>query len=74
MKIKEMIEYLQGFDEDSEVIEIVASPKMRKRYVGWLGAITDAGKPVIVFIVEEEKEFTEEEIAAVEQDERKEQE
>lgn len=68
MKTKEMIEYLQGFDEDSEVIEIAASPKMRKRYVGWLGAITDAGKPVIVFIVEEEKELTEEEIAAEEQE------
>lgn len=68
MKTKEMIEYLQGFDEDSEVIGIVASPKMRKRYVGWMEAITDAGKPVIVFIVEEEKEFTEEEIAAVEQE------
>ena len=68
MKTKEMIEYLQGFDEDSEAIEIAASPKMRKRYVGWLGAITDAGKPVIVFTVEEEKEFTEEEIAAEEQE------
>lgn len=34
MKTKELIEYLQGFDAESEVVVIAANPKGRKKYDG----------------------------------------
>lgn len=33
MKTKELIEYLQGFDAESEVVVIAANPKERKKRV-----------------------------------------
>lgn len=43
MKTKELIEYLQGFDTESEVLVIAANPKERKKYDGEMFGITDGG-------------------------------
>lgn len=44
MKTKELIEYLQGFDAESEVVVIAANPKERKKYDGEMFGITDGGQ------------------------------
>lgn len=46
MKTKELIEYLQGFDAESEVVVITANPKERKKYDGEMFGITDGGQPI----------------------------
>lgn len=46
MKTKELIEYLQGFDAESEVLVIAANPKERKKYDGKMFGITDGGQPI----------------------------
>lgn len=46
MKTKELIEYLQGFDAESEVVVIAANPKERKKYDGEMFGITDGGQPI----------------------------
>lgn len=43
MKTKELIEYLQEFDAESEVVVIAANPKERKKYDGEMFGITDGG-------------------------------
>lgn len=47
MKTKELIEYLHGFDAESEVLVIVANRKERKKYDGEMFGITDGGQPSI---------------------------
>lgn len=43
MKTKELIEYLQEFDAESEVVVIAANPKERKKYDAEMFGITDGG-------------------------------
>jgi hypothetical protein len=71
MKTKELIEYLQGFDAESEVLVITANPKERKKYDGKMFGITDGGQPIFCVEVSNESDLDEEEIAAAVQDERK---
>lgn len=48
MKTKDMIEYLQTFDPETEIAMVVANPPDRIRYeVQKLICVTDAGKPFI---------------------------
>ena len=48
MKIKDMIEYLQTFNPETEVIVVVVNPPERIRYeVQKMICVTDAGKPFI---------------------------
>lgn len=48
MKTKELIEYLQTFDPETEVIIAVVNPPDRIRHeVQKLICVTDAGKPFI---------------------------
>jgi hypothetical protein len=62
MKTKELIEYLQGFDAESEVVVIAANPKERKKY--------DGGQPIFCIEISNESDLNEKEIAAAVQDER----
>lgn len=70
MQTKELIEYLQRFDAESEVVVIAASPEKRKKYDGGLIAITDEKQPIFVLEIKGESDLDEEETAAAEQDER----
>lgn len=70
MKTKELIEYLQGFDTESEVLVIAANPKERKKYDGKMLGITDGGQPIFCIEVSNESDLDEKEIAAAVQDER----
>lgn len=48
MKTKDMIEYLQTFNPETEVIVVVVNPPERIRYeVQKMICVTDAGKPFI---------------------------
>lgn len=70
MKTKELIEYLQGFDAESEVLVIAANRKERKKYDSEMFGITDGGQPIFCVEVSNESDMDEEEIAAAVQDER----
>lgn len=70
MKAKELIEYLQGFNGEAEVVIIAANPKQRKKYNGNAFVITDEGQPIMCIEISEESNLDEEEIEAAEQDER----
>lgn len=70
MKAKELIEYLQGFDGEAEVVIIAANPKQRKKYNGNVFVITDGGQPIMCVEITEESDLDAEEIAAAKQDER----
>lgn len=70
MKTKELIEYLQGFDTESEVLVIAANPKERKKYDGEMFGITDGGQPIFCIEISNETDLNEKEIAAAAQDER----
>lgn len=70
MKTKELIEYLQGFDTESEVLVIAANPKERKKYDGEMFGITDGGQPIFCIEISNESDLNEKEIAAAVQDER----
>lgn len=71
MKTKELIEYLQGFDTESEVLVIAANPKERKKYDGEMFGITDGGQPIFYIEISNESVIpNEKEIAAAVQDER----
>lgn len=48
MKTKELIEYLQGFDAESEVVVIAANPKERKKYDGEMFGIRCCGRCLTV--------------------------
>ena len=72
MKTKELIEYLQGFDAESEVVVITANPKERKKYDGEMFGITDEGQPIFCIEISNESDLDEKEIAAAVQDEREE--
>ena len=65
MKTKELIEYLQGFDAESEVVVIAANPKERKKYDGEMFGIT-----IFCIEISNESDLNEKEIAAAVQDER----
>lgn len=67
---KELIEYLQGFDAESEVVVIAANPKERKKYDGEMFGITDGGQPIFCIEISNESDLNEKEIAAAVQDER----
>ena len=69
MKTKELIEYLQEFDAESEVV-IAANPKERKKYDGEMFGITDGGQPIFCIEISNESDLDEKEIAAAVQDER----
>lgn len=71
MKTKELIEYLQGFDAESEVLVIAANPKERKKYDGEMFGITDGGQQIFCIEVSNESDLDEKENAAAVQDERK---
>lgn len=70
MKTKELIEYLQEFDAESEVVVIAANPKERKKYDGEMFGITDGGQPIFCIEISNESDLDEKEIAAAVQDER----
>lgn len=70
MKTKELIEYLQGFDAESEVVVITANPKERKKYDGEMFGITDGGQPIFCIEISNESDLDKKEIAAAVQDER----
>lgn len=70
MKTKELIEYLQGFDTESEVLVIAANPKGRKEYDGEMFGITDGGQPIFYIEISNESNLDEKEIAAAVKDER----
>lgn len=70
MQTKELIEYLQRFDAESEVVVIAASPEKRKKYDGKMFGITDGGQPIFCVEVSNESNLDEKEIAAAVQDER----
>lgn len=70
MKTKELIEYLQGFDAESEVLVIAANMKERKKYDAKMFGITDGGQPIFCVEVSNEFNMDEEESAAAVQDER----
>lgn len=70
MKTKELIEYLQGFDAESEVVVITANPKERKKYDGEMFGITDGGQPIFCIKISNESDLDKKEIAAAVQDER----
>lgn len=70
MKAKELIEYLQGFDGEAEVVIIAANPKQRKKYNGNVFVITDGGQPIMCVEITEESDLDAEEITAAKQDER----
>lgn len=70
MKTKELIEYLQGFDAESEVVVITANPKERKKYDGEMFGITDGGQTIFCIEISNESDLDEKEIAAAVQDER----
>lgn len=70
MKTKELIEYLQEFDTESEVLVIAANPKERKKYDAKMFGITDGGQPIFCVEISNEFDMDEKEIAAAEQDER----
>jgi hypothetical protein len=72
MKTKELIEYLQEFDAESEVVVIAANPKERKKYDGEMFGITDGGQPIFCIEISNESDLDEKEIAAAVQDEREE--
>lgn len=61
MKTKELIEYLKGYDQETEVVMIAADPRKRKKYSGGVFCITDIGVPVLCFDVQEEEDLDEEE-------------
>lgn len=71
MQTKELIEYLQRFDAESEVVVIAVSLEKRKKYDGGLIAITDEEQPIFVLDIKGESDLDEEETEAAEQDERK---
>lgn len=62
MKTKELIEYLQGFDAESEVLVIAANPKERKKY--------DGEQTIFCIEISNESDLDEKEVEAAEQDER----
>lgn len=70
MKTKELIEYLQGFDAESEVLVIAANPKERKKYDTKMFGITDGEQPIFCVEVSNESDMDEEEITAAVQDGR----
>lgn len=72
MKTKELIEYLQEFDAESEVVVIAANPKERKKYGVEMFRITDGGQPIFCIEISNESDLDEKEIAAAVQDEREE--
>ena len=59
MKTKELIEYLQGFDAESEVVVIAANPKERKKYDGEMFGITDGGQPIFCIEISNESDLNE---------------
>ena len=70
MKNKELIQYLQGFDPETEMSILAADPPRRLRFpVGGVILITDQGFPVICIELNGEESFDEEETAAAEADE-----
>lgn len=69
-KTKELIEYLQGFDAESEVVVIAANLKERKKYDGEMFGITDGGQPIFCIEISNESDLNEKEITAAVQDER----
>lgn len=71
MKTKEMIEYLQQFDQETEIIVIAANIKQWKKYSGKMFVITDAGRPFACIEISGESDFNIAEIAEKIQDERK---
>lgn len=70
MKTKELIEYLQEFDAESEVVVIAANQKERKKYDGEMFGITDGGQLIFCIEISNESDLDEKEIAAAVQDER----
>lgn len=70
MKTKELIEYLQGFDAESEVVVIAANQKERKKYDGEMFGIMDGGQPIFCIEIRNEYDLNEKEIAEAVQDER----
>lgn len=70
MKTKELIEYLQEFDAESEVVVIAANLKERKKYDEEMFVITDGGQPIFCIEISNESDLDEKEIAAAVQDER----
>lgn len=75
MKTKELIEYLQEFDAESEVVVIAANPKERKKYDAEMYdaemfGITDGGQPIFCIEISNESNLDEKEITAAVQDER----
>lgn len=70
MKTKELIEYLQEFDAESEVVVIAANPKERKKYDEEMFVITDGGQPIFCIEISNESDLDEKEIAAAVQNER----
>ena len=70
MKTKELIEYLQEFDAESEVVVIAANPKDRKKDDAEMFGITDGGQPIFCIEISNESNLDEKEITAAVQDER----
>lgn len=71
MKTKEMIEYLQKFDPETEVCIMVVNPPERlKHEIKGLICITDAGRPFIGVEVGGGIPFDQEEVKAAEEDEK----
>ena len=71
MTNKELKEYLDTFQNKSEVVFILANPQKRKLYeISNKFVITDAGQPVFCIEVGDEKPMDEEMIAACEEDEK----
>lgn len=72
MTAGELIEYLKGFDAESEIAIIAANPKARKKYTGSAFVITDMGIPVLCLDISTESDLDEKEKAAAEKCEREE--
>ena len=70
MKTKELIQYLQEFDPETEMSILAVDPPRRLRFpVGGGMIITDQGFPVICIELDGEEPFDEEKTAAAEADE-----
>lgn len=70
MKVKELIEYLEGFDQEAEVAVIAANPKARKKYEGTVFVIMDMEIPVLCFDICGESDMDEEECEMAEKCEK----
>lgn len=67
MKNKELIEYLQGFDPESEVYIGAVNLTERKKYYTEMAALTDGPRAAIFLNVIGETGFDEEECQAAEE-------